>query len=270
MSDPNSSPPQVPLSEVRAFLAGQPVADRRSPRPDEFSDPRDMAPPPPLERVSVALGGEQPTPGVAPPPADESPEQEPETEQQRIDTGDPSFATNLTGPSMDNVTSWAYEDDSYLGKVEVTDEDKTYYLKAALNDTELRLDVALGDGTVKVTCRTVTNTEAEILFRALKKLEDAGRITSGVQQFSYMRWLNICMQVVAVNGKQLHPLRFNKEADLDTAADALIARYQQTFADFNQVTWQLMQVACRVFECKQKICNDNLANLDFWQLAGGV
>lgn len=251
---------QVSLDEVRAFLRGEQVAAR---------PPSDGGPqkPPPVDRVEVpleGLGEEAENPG---PQAYDSSRNH--AEEPRINTGDPGPHTDPDLPTLRSEISWTLEDPR-IGEIEVSEEEKALYLKAALNDVRVELPVQLAGG-LTVVCRALSNYECEVTFRAIQMAQDEGLITSPQQQFSYLQWYNVCQQVVAVQGKHLNPLTFNSHSDdMDESAKKLRERYRELYRDVNAVRWAIMLNACRVFEIKLKICNDNLANLDFWQPAGGA
>jgi len=244
---------QVSAEQVRRFLAGQEVAVK----PPSDENPH----PPQTDPVTVNLGDPSQGPAQEPGPLRETP--------ARINTGAPSPHTDLELPSMGNEVTWSYED-PVLKEVEVTDEDKALYLKAALNDRTVELPIRLLNDTMTVVCRSLSNFEYEVVFRAIHKAQEAGLITAEAQQISYIQWFCSCMQVVSVNGSQLNPPRFQSSADINECAEAVMESHRQRYRDMDAVRWALSLTAARVFECKLKVCNDNLANLDFWLPAGGA
>lgn len=185
--------------------------------------------------------------------------------QTRTDTPlDP--AMSMDAPNTRNFLTWAMTA-SDVGQVEVTDTEKALFLKAALNDEEVRFDIVipLGDSTdFKVRCRTLTTAEMDLLFNALRDDEQNNRIQDPARYISNMQAYALAMQIVGVNGKDTEPFRAANAYDiagLRASVDALTSRT-------NHVRWHYLLTALRIFTIKIKLCTDAALNLDFWQTAG--
>lgn len=256
-SNPQPPPPkrQVPIEAVRAFLAGARVPEIE--QPDSF----EHQPPPDTDVVTTVL---RPTETAEEAPAAAYDQGEPRP--PRVDTGDPAPHSDLELPSLGGDVVWAYED-NVLNTVQVDDMDKSLYMKQALCLGAVELDIKLLQGQVTVRCRTLSNFEYEVVWRAVQKTTEDGLISLPEQNISYLQWYCNCLQVVAFNGTQMNPPRFVSTQDINACADELRTFHQTQTRDMQAARWALQQTATRVFECKMKICNDNLANMDFWVLA---
>jgi hypothetical protein len=56
---------------------------------------------------------------------------------------------------------------------------------------------------------------------------------------------------------------------LEEDAAELRAHYEKTYRLTSSARWSQMLAAMRIFSIKEKLCNDALANEDFWKPAGG-
>lgn len=168
--------------------------------------------------------------------------------------------------SLAHLSSWVHEQGDL--KVEVEEIDKSYYLKALLNDSELQLDIALNKD-IELRFRALSNFDFEVVFAALRKLSEAGEITGPSQYASKVQQAAVAMQLVSYTGKQQDCVRFEKPyPSLSEAADRLITFMREDMADWGWPKWQCIITALRIFETKLAICNENIRNGNFWNPAG--
>ena len=150
--------------------------------------------------------------------------------------------------------------------VEVTDEDKSLYLKAILNDVPLKLKIEFANG-ISVTCRAITPYERSLVPYAVAKhfeLLGDSRIGSAFLE-DYARQYLMAMQVVAIGTKQEEYLSFNsaegtqKDHILELAKKGKVKSDNYSIAKFN-----LLIKALNIFENKLARLNTAALKQDFW------
>jgi hypothetical protein len=196
----------------------------------------------------------------------------------RIDT-EVSPLTDPAAPSMQN-NQWVYSDAS-LGDVKVSEYERTAYLKAAMNDVPVILDITLGQEggmAIRVKVRSLSHYEIDTIYRAVRQQIEAGVImvdemkrVDAMQLNSWIQWYSACLQVIECQGKGLDHLSFQSSESESIEVDAQKIRdhYQQKHREIQAPRWHAMLMAMRLFETKVKICNDALANGNFWNPASG-
>jgi hypothetical protein len=287
----NPEPHQPTAEEVQDFIRGRSVPAPPGPlRPPGVSDPTS---PPVIPQVSQDLGQLSPeaeefiksTAVARSVPADEAPKGAPTEElpvesekDERIDT-EISPLTDPAAPSMQN-NQWVYSD-AMLGDVKVSDFERTLYLKAAMNDTPVILDITLGQpggASVRVKVRSLSHYEIDTIYRAVRQQIEDGVImvdemkrVDAMQLNSWIQWYSACLQVVECQGKGLDSLSFNSTESTGIEVDAQRIRdhYRLKHREIQAPRWHAMLMAMRLFETKVKICNDSLANGNFWNPASG-
>lgn len=180
-------------------------------------------------------------------------------EEQRSKLFEPDKA------SLAHLSSWVFENENL--KVEVEDMDKSLYLKALLNDSELQLDVTLDAG-ITLRFRALTNFDFEAVFAALNKMAKAGEITGPSQYASRVQQAAAALQLVSFGGKTLDYVRFDKpHPKPDVAADKIIAYIESEMSTWGWPKWQCIVTGLRIFETKLAMCNENIRNGNFWKPA---
>lgn len=191
--------------------------------------------------------------------------------------------TNPAAPSMQNSGAWMFSD-AQLGDITLTDYEKTVYFKAAMNDEPVFFEVQLGapntGSCTTARIRSLSHYEIDAIFRATRldfdegtiDKDDMGRINTPLW-YSYIQWYSACLQVVSFNGKGLDhlTLTFNSEdGALEKDAQLIRDHYRKKHRAMQSARWHAILMAMRIFEAKMKICNDALANGNFWKPASGV
>lgn len=167
--------------------------------------------------------------------------------------------------SLAHLSSWVFQDSNL--KVEVTDFDKSMYLKSLLNDTNLELLIKLEMG-IEFTIRSLTNFEFEVLFLALDMYSKEEKITGPAQYASMVQQCAAALQVIKMGGKTLDPPIFIAgEISAQEAAKVLKNRVDITLGKWTWPKWQAAITALRVFEIKLATCNENARQANFWQTA---
>jgi len=259
-------PPQTSPDQVAAFLQGRMPAAQ----PDNTVPPiTPVSVPLELDPAAEAFLQATATPKSAPPTAPEAmPVEEPPV-ATRLET-DPSPLSDPGLPTMAHQVYWEARD-AHVGDVVVSDEEKATYLKAALNDVPLIWDIELLSGQLKVKCRSLNHYEIDVLFRAVRMDIDDKVVVFEEQRFSRIQWYTACMQVMAVQDKGVDYVHFDPQPmqHVDEHARKVRERYEEMYRHTSSPRWSQMLTALRVFSIKEKLCNDALANEDFWKPADG-
>jgi hypothetical protein len=168
--------------------------------------------------------------------------------------------------TMANRAVWAMNLPGSL-EVHVTEMDKNLFLKAALNDTALRLSINLPalPGT-PITCRSLSDRETAVVFSVL----DAGMadktITNDATFRSQLQALSTYLQVESF-GKA--PYKYHtsipETLSIPDAASTLLEHHTAVQSSINVPQFSMALAALRVFTVKTKLCTDNLLNENFWK-----
>lgn len=162
-----------------------------------------------------------------------------------------------------------------LGTVEVTDVEKSAYLKAVLNDVPVVLDIDLAMAgksidslPVTIRLRTLNNYEMDVVFMSLEKDREAGLISGHHQLATRIQQYAIAMQLQKVGQTTVKNLSFPEPGDMDTDVEVLRKFLHDFVGRMSWPRYQAVLMALRVFETKLKICNDAALNGNFWKPPG--
>lgn len=262
-------PTQTTPEQVQAFLQNRAVPptappEERAPQINPVNIPLELDPAAEafVQSTATQKSATPDTPGAVPAaPVEELP--------TRLET-DPSPLSDPEMPTMSHKVFWAARD-AHVGDVVVSDDEKAIYLKAALNDATLIWDIAMLQGQLKVKCRSLNHYELDVIFRAVRMDEEENVIAFEEQRFSRIQWYTACLQVMAIQDKGTTFLSFtpSKEADVNEDARKLREHYDETYQHTSPPRWSQMLTGLRIFSIKEKLCNDALANEDFWKPAVG-
>ncbi len=271
-ADPPLELPPDPeqIARVRDFLKGntQPApapmsADDEWPKVELPPINHDLGTlPPEAEAFMQATARPKETPNApSPPPAAEAP--------VRI-TVEATPTVQPGAPDMSQTAYWSM-DTASLGKVQVEDDEKAIYLKAALTDTQIIWDIKLLKGQLTARVRSLRQYEYDVVFQALRLAIEDKQVQSSAEQYSYLQYYTCCLQVLQANGTGLQHLEFTwtEESDVRADAEKLRRHHATQMANMSSARWQHMLMAVRVFAVKEKICTEALANEDFWPPVGG-
>lgn len=156
-----------------------------------------------------------------------------------------------------------------LGKIEVTDMEKTLYLKSVDNDAAVTCEITLPMGPTKVEIRTRSVFEERAVLSALdtaayirKEFNDPAAVATRAQQ------LMGAVQLLAVNDKPLPLLDLAPaKGDILEAAKLIEEHAAKVINSMTGPRWNALLTALRIFEVKIKLCNDNANNETFWKPA---
>lgn len=186
-------------------------------------------------------------------------------ETERNTTYDPSINT------QSGTFAWNLSLES-LGEVEVTDIEKSMYLKAVLNDMPVIMPIALqmqaGGTSVTVNIRTLNNYEMDLVFWCLDQDRKEGLIGNPATLATRIQYYAGGMQAISVNNSQISSISFPNPGNVVDDGNKLRAHVNDMVAKINWPRWQVILTALRLFEAKVKICNDAALNGNFWKPQG--
>lgn len=192
----------------------------------------------------------------------DSKDESPKFESERNTTYDPSINTQ-SGTFAWNLNLEA------VGDVEVTDIEKSMYLKAVLNDEPvifpIRLDMQSKGTHVTVEIRTLNNYEMDLVFWCLERDRQAGIIGNPATLATRIQYYAGGLQAMRINGTQLNNSSFPVPGSMEKDGAELREFITQYVAKINWPRWQVILTALRIFEAKVKICNDAALNGNFWK-----
>lgn len=160
-----------------------------------------------------------------------------------------------------------------LAEIEVTETDKSRYLKAALNDMPVILPILLemGNdeiGNICVEIRTLSNYEMDVVFHAIQADSKDGFIAGQAQMAGRMQQYAAALQIVKFQQQSFRHIEFPEPGDAIKDAEKLREFTNEHIASMQWPRWQVILNALRIFETKTKICNDAALNGNFWNPPG--
>ena len=193
----------------------------------------------------------------------------PEVEEPKVRVEIPADTTfDPEGRTIQDVLFWTLEIPD-IGKVEVTDPEKTLYLKALDNDDRYQLTVDLKTKNFSATLRSRTVFEQKVIFESIQRDVDANLIRDPSSYLIRAQQLSVAVMLVEINGRL-----YTKDASelqlpttIGEAIPVLNAFADQHIGRFSDVRWGALVTALRIFEIKCKLCNDNVNNDTFWEPA---
>ena len=188
----------------------------------------------------------------------DEPEETPRTEVPL----DPVLGT--AAPNEARFVAWLMQT-SDIGDIKVEQHEKAIFLKAALNDEQVELDITLplGDDALTITCRTLNTAEMSLMFAALNQDEKDGKFRDPAQYVSAMQAYAISMQITAINSRRVDHFT-TTSGDIEALRHHTVNLTGRT----NHMRWHYLLLALRIFTIKTKLCTDAALNRDFWQTAG--
>jgi hypothetical protein len=152
-----------------------------------------------------------------------------------------------------------------VGQVEPTDYDKRLFLKALLNDVDFELEVSLDMGQeFKVKCRTLTNYELEVIFYSIERDQIEGVVRNPADYTTMLNYYSTVLQVVEVSNVPSTFPKLNGPGNKEKDSDILRAETLNYVGTFNQVRWQAIVTAMRIFTLKAQICTSKVNDVGFW------
>ena len=152
-------------------------------------------------------------------------------------------------------------------KVDVTDEEKSLFVKALLNDVPFRLTISLMGGEFKVSLRSRTAHEQRCIYDVLDK-----DITDGVIRKDDLPYYVMCshkycraIMVERINGQVFSEAKIGPEATVADAQKILHEAIKPKITPLQGIRLTAIQNAMRIFETKCAKLGTEAANQDFWK-----
>ncbi len=176
--------------------------------------------------------------------------------------------------NMQTLMEWIFNSAKF-GTIEVTESEKSIYWKAMLSDDPMHFEITLfGMERVVVRVRNLNAYAQQVVAGALALDETDGLIRGGESMASAMQIYCIAIQAVTINTAPLPCMDFTTEqhASLQLGVEALRTRVREKYWKMNSMKLNLLIKAVTIFEIKQKVCNDAVANKEekkgFWPPQG--
>jgi hypothetical protein len=150
-----------------------------------------------------------------------------------------------------------------LGKVEVEDMERDLYMKSLLNDTTFQLPVEVFPG-FKITVRSRNVFYDDLIYDMVRTISEKGEILGLESGFTKLMRFLAGVQVVDIQGRNVE---FDPPAGLSRkeVAARLMTHVQEVYNSFSLAKWNAIVKGVRIFDSKQKICNDRLLDRTFWE-----
>lgn len=178
----------------------------------------------------------------------------------------PMFGDNL--PTQQKAMEFAMDHKS-LGKIEATEQERSLYWKAILNEVPVIFDLTIMDK-IPVKVQSLSVYDLDVVLEAANADLKEKKIPDGLPAFTgRAQTYAAMMQVLKFNGKDQPDLTFRRDPvkgypPLAESVEGLREAYDARKYLHDHPRWNAMIAAVRLFEAKCKICNDNLLNKNFW------
>jgi len=229
MSDEQPTP-----EDVKAFIAAAPPAT------DTVAIPVDPAV---LAEVAGEPGAEQPEA-----PRVEVPMDQTFTQSQTVDAG---YLWTLQMPN--------------IGQVEVSDHEKTIYMKQFMHDEPIVLPIEIRG--VKTRIRTRTEWDIKVIWEALAYLTEQKKIADPAMGTTIMQQMCAAVQVIEVQGLEFPHINLDPKMPLSQSVQQLITHVADHYEPLRTPKWNAILTCLRIFVAKISLCDTNIANESFWNPA---
>lgn len=182
-----------------------------------------------------------------------------EESDEKVDTPKPEeFDLPSTSDDLDFTMDF-----HELGRVEVEELERDLYLKTLLNDTSFTLDIEVIRG-FNVTVKSRTVFYDDLIYDMVRMYSEKGEVLGLESGFTKLMRLLAGVQVVAIQGRnvEFQPTRGATRKELSKELTDHVAA---VYNDFNLTKWNAVVKAVRIFDSKQKICNDKVLDRTFWE-----
>lgn len=188
-----------------------------------------------------------------------------DTKKEKVEI-QPNTDFNMPNP-YDTMLTEALVDTQ---KVEVSEEEKSLFVKALLNDEPLRLTIPLMDGAIKIDLRSRTAHEQRCIIDVLDKDTTDGIIKKEDIAYYIMRSHQYCMALMVerINGKLFSETKIAHDATVADAQKLLHEAIKPKIVPLQGIKLTAIQNALRIFETKCAKLGTEAANQDFWKPRG--
>lgn len=156
-----------------------------------------------------------------------------------------------------------------LGVVEVSENDKVLFLKAAMHDQEVVLPVSL-PGNMIVRVKSLGVKAQRAMSLAMHKDTQKGILVDDSLWFARLQYFSLVLQIVGVGDgdRGLIPADVDLDAkSVNEIADWLCENADDVLAELSGPRYALLTQAVMIFEAKLARCKEGLINGDFFAIA---
>lgn len=179
-------------------------------------------------------------------------------DEERPDTPMP---LEMDLPDTSEANDFMMELNEYLS-VTVSDDEKDLYIKSLLNDTPFKLEVEPFPG-FKVVVRARTVFFDDLIYDMVRQSSDNGEIIGMESGFTKLMRLLAAVQIESVQGRNI-AFDISKTENREEVSARLLQHSKNVFDSYTLTKWNAIVKAVRVFDAKNKICNDKLLDKSFW------
>jgi len=157
-----------------------------------------------------------------------------------------------------------------VNDIEVTEEEKTIYLKSLLTDELTRFSISLYGGRLKYELRTRSMYEQRRVLDIINDriVNDEAVKNNLVKQFDMMQRYFALLMVERINGVLFSELHLEPGQTLEQHYQIMVAADAKAFSKMNNLCWTAMLTAMRQFESKCVKLAEHAVNEDFWKPRG--
>jgi len=203
----------------------------------------------PLEAVQAFIGKNK---------NEASAEEDSEEKKKRVDVPeDTTF-------KEDGVTAADIMKSNIPENVTVTEMDKTLYLKAILNDEDVRLDISLLDGKFTTSFKSRSAYEQQCVFKAVSDDEANDEINSHQELLSALQKYCMVIMLEKINSKVFDPVKLTPDNSIEENIQKLRTAVNERINNIPLPKWTLLRNAINIFDTKLYLLAENCANKDFW------
>lgn len=164
-------------------------------------------------------------------------------------------------PSTHDANDFTMDLDEFR-TVSVTDEEKDLYMKSLLNDTPYTIQVEVIPGfSAKVRSRTVYYDD--LIYDMVRQSAANGEVLGPESGFTKLMRLLAGIQIIEVQGKNVE-FPIDNKWTREERIRKLWEHVHTVYDGYNLMKWNAVVKAVRMFDAKQKICNDRLLDRTFW------
>jgi hypothetical protein len=155
-------------------------------------------------------------------------------------------------------------------KIEVSDMEKSLFIKSLLNDEPVKFQVSLFDGKLNVELRSRSLHEQRRIFDVLAKDQKDGIVNPEDLAYFVTRMQQYCMAIMVerVNGKLFSEVSISPDKNIEETQKILHAAVKGNIEALTGIRWTAITNAMRIFEAKCAKMGTEAANQDFWTPRG--
>lgn len=184
----------------------------------------------------------------------------------------PAFETDPVADAKATVDD-AFKVDFDFSTVEVTAKERDMFVRSGLHDEPMHYDIEVPGVGITVRVAMLPESYTEAVMAALNDWQEAGHITGGnISWLLGFQLMHLWMQVRTIDGKPTDWIDAEGRLEKITYRElrALLANPDtvEPLRKMNPVRWNVIRLAVRIAEHKQKICLEKVLDRTFFQSEG--